>query len=150
MDVSLVCSSRTFLGAVAGVAIVSTLVACAPKPVVSAAPTELFPTEEQAYVAAAETYRGYIGALNRVNFADPQSFEGVFVWLTGPALSTERESVSVYHAESLTRTGDTTIVRIEPESFDGSEVVIDVCIDVSEVEVVDSNGESIVPADRPP
>lgn len=137
------------LGAVVGVAMVTALVACAPKPAASPTPTERFRTDEAAYAAAEETYRGYAAATNQLDLSDPESFETVFAWLAGSALASEREILSAYNAESLTKIGTTTFDQFTPVSVTGSVVVVDLCLDISDIELLDSAGRSVVSNDRP-
>ncbi|WP_261393693.1 hypothetical protein [Microbacterium esteraromaticum] len=126
------------------------LAGCSPQPEPTPTETPLFASEEEAFAAAEETYRAYVQAVNDSRLDDSSSFEPVFELLTGSALTAERETTSLYHAEQLSRTGDTTFDSFSPLETDGSRVVANLCIDVSEVELLNAEGQSVVPADRPP
>lgn len=142
-------SYRGLLGTGVGVAMVAALVACAPEPAASPKATEHFRTDEAAYAAAEETYRGDAAATNQLDLSDPESFKTVFAWLAGSALASERETLSAYNAESLTKIGTTTFDQFTPVSVTGSVVVVDLCLDISDIELLDSAGRSVVSNDRP-
>ena len=110
--------------------------------------TELFASEEEAFAAAEETYRAYADAVNSTKLDDPETFESVFALLTGTALASERESFSLYHAENLTRVGTTAFDSLTPLESDGSQVVVNLCIDVTDVDLLYSDGTSALPPDR--
>lgn len=126
------------------------LSACTPEPEPTPTKTALFASEEEAFAAAEETYRAYANAVNKTDLGDTDSFKPVFELLTGTALEAERKTLSLYHAERLTRTGETTFDSFQPLETDGAEVVVNLCIDVSNVELRYENGDSAVPEDRAP
>lgn len=126
------------------------LAACTPTPEPSPTPTALFSSDEEAFAAAEETYRAYTEAANSTDLADAATFEPVFEWLTGTALSAERESLSLYHAEGLSRVGTTTFDTFEPVSFGSDAVVVQLCVDVSDVDLQNADGKSVIPPDRAP
>ncbi|WP_133192839.1 hypothetical protein [Microbacterium sp. TPD7012] len=142
---------RHVLTPVIALALLSTLVVgCSPSPTPTPTPTAAFATEEEAFAAAEETYRAYVDATNSTDLAVPATFEPVFEWLQDDAAAAARENYSEFHAKGLTRTGRSTFDTFTPESFAGRTVVARLCLDVSEVEIFDSSGESVVPDDRPP
>lgn len=110
-----------------------------------------FASEEEAFAAAEETYRAYVEAENAVDLSDPGTFEPVYALTTGDSLASAREQLTSFHAERLTRTGSTKIVILEPRSADveAGTAVMDVCLDVSEIDVVDPSGQSVVRDTRP-
>lgn len=130
----------------AAVTLLATACAASPTPT----PTG-FESEEEAFAAAEETYRAYVEATNRATFDDPTSAEAVYAWLTGDALSATREEFTTATAEGWVRSGESIVSVVEPHQFteDLQEVSIDVCVDVSAVEVTDADGRSLVAADRP-
>ncbi len=122
----------------------------APEPSTPSAPA--FASDEEAFAAAEATYRAYVEALNAVDLSDPATFEPVFAWTTGEANSTERESASEMHANGWIVGGATRLLSFEPRDVDPadeSRVVAIACTDVSDVTLVDSSGQSVVPPDRP-
>lgn len=122
---------------------------CAAEPE-PAQPTPLFTSEADAFAAAEETYRAYVDALNRVDLSDPATFEDVYAWTAGDANAGARESFSQMHADGWTVSGPTVIALVQPQSTSSGwrEVTLDVCLDVSDVDLVDSAGNSVVSADR--
>lgn len=128
------------------------LVGCTPE----AAPTPLplptatgFASDEEAFAAAEATYRAYVDALNDVDLADPSTFEPVRGWLTGEALSESDRSLSGLRAQQLRVVGETAIHRIAPQLVYRDGVTIQACLDVTAVDLLDSDGESVVAHDRP-
>lgn len=128
-----------------------TLSACAPTPTPSPTPTAAFASEEEAFAAAEDTYRAYTNALSKVSLADPESLENVYVWLVDGAASTSRQTFSELSAEDFTVTGTTTFSNFDGNvaNLDSGEIESFVCLDVTDVEVLDSAGNSIVSEDRP-
>jgi hypothetical protein len=110
-----------------------------------------FASEAEAFAAAEETYRAYVDALNRVDLSDPATFEDVYQWTTGDLNASDRESFSMYHAESFTVIGDTEIRKFTPQSYDPATVTVTAvaCSDVSQIDVLDAEGNSQVAANRP-
>lgn len=122
---------------------------CAPEPAPTPTPTG-FASEEEAFAAAEATYRAYVDALNQVDLSDPATFEPVYEWLTGDASDAARKSFSQMHADSWTVNGISRITLVDPVtiSSDMQSATLAVCVDVSNVSVLDSNGDSLV-TDRP-
>lgn len=116
-----------------------------------AEPTPLFSSEKEAFAAAEATYRAYVDALNEVDLSDPATFEGVYAWTTGDANSNERKSLSEMHADGWVVEGWSHVDLFDGREFDAesSEVTAVLCSNVSEVDVLDANGTSVVAEDRP-
>lgn len=137
--------------AVAAVALALTT-ACTPDaaPTPSPSPTG-FASEEEAFAAAEETYRAYVDALNQVDLSDPETFEPVFALTTGSLLEQEKKQLSQFHAEGARVSGDSALTLIVLRSWDRltGAVVVAACVDVTQVQVVDAEGNSLVSADRP-
>lgn len=128
---------------------VAVLSGCTPEPEPTPTPTAAFASEEEAFAAAEEVYAAYVSALNAVDFSTPGSFESVYSLLTGDAESSVRKSFSEFHAEGVSVSGTTEYEMFTGASFDSSSVVANVCLDVTNVVVSDSSGESLVSPDRP-
>ncbi|MCK8465677.1 hypothetical protein M0722_00575 [Microbacterium sp. KSW4-16] len=131
-------------------AAVALLVGCAPDPGPTPTPTAAFASEEEAFAAAEATYRAYADASNSTDLHDPQTFESVYAWLRGDALAAARENYSQFYASGMTRTGDTLFDSFTPISYENSTVTARLCLDVSEVGLVDAEGISVVPDERAP
>jgi len=132
--------------------LVGVLVGCTPTPAPSVEPTPAFSSEAEAFAAAEETYRAYVDALNQVDLSDPATFEEVYAWTTGEANAGARRSFTEMAAEGWSVSGDSRFDHFSPIEYDEekilSVVTADVCLDVTLVDVLDSNGVSQVPAER--
>lgn len=121
----------------------------------AAAPTPSFSNEAEAFAAAEATYREYVKALNAVDLSDPETFEGVYAWTTGEANSGERKTLSQMYADGWVVDGPTEIALIEGldrsvSDLSFNSIDIAVCLDVSSVRLMDSEGVSVVSDSRPP
>ncbi|GAA1958573.1 hypothetical protein GCM10009816_20030 [Microbacterium aquimaris] len=136
-----------------GVLIVTAALAgCAPTPEPTPTPTG-FASEEEAFAAAEETYRAYVDALNDVDLSDPETFEPVYALTTGEANAGARETFSEYHANGWQVNGTTiatVIVELPKGEAFATKLDLAICLDVSDVDVVDPTGDSVVGSDRPP
>ena len=115
-------------------------------------PTPAFTSEAEAFAAAEATYRAYVDALNKVDLSDPETFEDVYAWTTGDANANERQTLSGMHADGWVVTGQTRIGSFEGQRFSptGIDIVTArVCSDISEVQVLDKDGQSVVSEERP-
>ncbi|WP_417555429.1 hypothetical protein [Microbacterium sp.] len=143
--------SARALGALsAGLLSLGMLAACAPQPQPTSTPTKtaLFSSDAEAFKAAEETYRAYTDASNDTNLSDPTSIDPVYEWLTNPAEAASRKNYSVYYAEKISRTGESTYDHFTPVAFKNGLITARVCVDVSAVDLVDADGQSVVPTDR--
>lgn len=130
---------------------VGLLAGCTPEPL-DADPTPTFTSEAEAFAAAEATYRAYVDALNDVDLSDPETFEAVYSWTTGEANAGERKSLSKMHADGWTVEGETAVRQVSPSKADldpGEVIALEVCADVSGVEVFNEEGESMVSPERP-
>ncbi|MFC4137471.1 MULTISPECIES: hypothetical protein [unclassified Microbacterium] len=144
-------SSRILPVLATGVLALGLLAGCAPTPEPKPTKTAAFASDEEAFAAAEETYQDYIGALNNVKFEDPTTFTHAFELSRGELNASDREYLSSMHAESYSRTGSTVVGSFEGDSYAASEGTIHAttCIDVSDVDIVDEDGASVVSPDRP-
>ncbi|WEG09412.1 hypothetical protein PU630_02250 [Microbacterium horticulturae] len=142
-------SSRLGLAAVL-VCATALIAGCAPQPDPTPTQTAAFASEDEAFAAAEETYRAYVDAGNSIDFSDPATFEEVYKWETSNALASDKKVFTSYHAQGVTMTGDSVITLLSPQSAttDLSEVKLSACLDVSDVELIDGSGNSLVSADR--
>ena len=145
-------TARRSAALLAATALAAALTACAPASAPTPSPTPTgFASEEEAFAAAEATYRAYVDALNQVDLSDPATFEPVYALTTGEANATERKGLSEYHANGWRVSGETVVTLLQGSAWNPEErqVVLDSCIDVSRVDVVDRDGVSQVSPDRP-
>lgn len=115
-------------------------------------PTPGFTSETEAFAAAEKTYRAYVDALNEVDLSDPETFEAVYAWTTGEANAGARKSLTGMSANGWRVEGDSRFDGFNPLSIVGdgqaTQVVAELCLDVSLVDVFDDEGRSQVPEGR--
>ncbi|MEO2132610.1 MAG: hypothetical protein ABGX78_15490 [Microbacterium sp.] len=127
---------------------VGALAGCGPSdPAPTPTPTG-FASEEEAFAAAEATYRAYVDALNQVDLSDPSTFEEVYRWTTDDANAEARESFSQMHADGWTVSGQTGYDSLRLVDIESTPIMVEVCLDVTDVDVLDESGQSIVPATR--
>ena len=134
----------------------------------SAAPSSSAPTsssvvpvsaEDQAVTEATTAIGAFYATIDRVN-SDRNSDTAALqeVSTSDAYLAQERAAVRL-KARGLTQIGASRVVDVSPFSIDLTTdaaanspkfptVVMDTCLDVSDVNVVDAKGKSVVPADR--
>lgn len=129
----------------------SALSACTPTPEPTPTPTAAFASEEEAFAAAEEVYRAYLDASGDINTSDPSTFEPLYELTTDGVNDADRESFSAMHAEGLAISGNTVLLAFKGTSAKApyEEVGAQACLNVSEVSVVDGEGNSRVNPDRP-
>ena len=140
---------RTVAATAAAMLALALAAGCTPTPEPTPTPTG-FASDAEAFRAAEETYRAYVDALNQVDLADPKTFEPVFAWTTGDANRAARKSFTEMHANGWTVEGLSLPLLVELRAFDRSSqtVSLSVCLNVSDVQLRDAAGESVVAADR--
>ncbi|TPW73072.1 hypothetical protein [Schumannella sp. 10F1B-5-1] len=117
-----------------------------PKPSPSDAP--LFSSGEEALKAAEKAYQAYLdvsNALGASGWVDPSGLREV---ATGNALKGDEEGAKDFASKGLKQLGSRTFDSMRVQSVSDSLTTY-VCIDVSQTDVVDQSGNSIVSADRP-
>lgn len=124
---------------------------CSPSPAPTPTPTAAFASEEEAFAAAEETYRAYIDELNRVDVGEPETLDGLFTLTSGDFEAADRKTFSELRAAGYSLTGETTVAEFRGMSADifTGEVVAAVCVDVSRSDIVDQDGASMTPPNRP-
>ncbi|MFK5634208.1 hypothetical protein [Ornithinimicrobium sp. LYQ103] len=110
----------------------------------STAPT--LSAQEQDEVDITATLEDYTAALDEAKNGEA-SIEGIYPYATGTAREQWITQVMSYEAQGLTLSGETSleVVGIVLDD-DNAEVVA--CVDLSQTDAVDEDGESILPADH--
>ncbi|PKQ35540.1 MAG: hypothetical protein CVT61_05430 [Actinobacteria bacterium HGW-Actinobacteria-11] len=133
------------------VAAVALLAGCTPDPEPTPTPTAAFASEEEAFAAAEATYRAYNDALNQVDPENPETFEATYFYTSGDFQASDKENFSNLHARGYSIQGAARVRSFFGTSFDQTLGYVDatVCVDVSGVDVIDADGQSVVNPERP-
>lgn len=136
------------------------LTGCVPSEVVVSAPPEpsitpIFASDEDALAAATEAYAKYLVAIDES--LSSYATESLEDSSEGPAFDAATSRATHYKAAGNQQVGHALISRTEPtdlesvlrSNIDKSQVQIYVCIDLTAVDVIDEDGQSVVMADRP-
>lgn len=120
-------------------------------------PTQTSETEV-ASDAAADTVRDYFSVLDELRQNSGQPLDGLRKVATSTQLTTQSRLLENERAKKLRQVGDTDLsdVSVESVNLDNSDpeagkvptVMVDVCWDVSDADLVDTSGNSVVSPDR--
>jgi len=113
----------------------------------------IFASDEEALAAATEAYANYLRVHDEF-WADGGSSEGEYMSLsTGGAHDGDAESIEKWRANGWRAVGITTFDSIRLQSVeleDGAQQIRTyLCLDVSQGDVIDSQGSSVAKPDRP-
>lgn len=127
------------------------LSACAPTPAPTPTPTPAFSSEEEAFAAAEATYRAYNDALNQVDLSDPETFGATYAFSSGGFRASDKENFSEMHAKGYAIEGDAVVTKFIGTGVNRlrDRINATICVDVSDVLVLDEFGASVVNPDRP-
>ncbi|WP_243064165.1 hypothetical protein [Humibacter sp. RRB41] len=121
-----------------------------PTPTKRAAHTPLFASDAEALDAATKAYAAYLKVSDQISHDGGKNPERIKPYATGEALQLVLKSAAQFAAAGAHSVGSTKYrkVRLQNPGSDGLHVAIYTCEDVSEVDVVNSGGESLVESDR--
>jgi hypothetical protein len=152
-------SRRHPLAVVPLVVLVAALVGCSgatriPPPEPSSAVEPLFASDEEALEAATQAYEEYLAVSYRIASKPPFVLDDLMTVTTDEYLEREKAFFETLRAEGWTLEGSSTIASADLqqwylESNGMSVVVAYVCLDVSNVRVLDTEGNDVTPAERP-
>jgi hypothetical protein len=113
----------------------------------------VFATDEDALAAATEAYAAYLSVVDRVLEAGGKGAEQLASVATGDALAAEIEAASEYGGHGYRSKGRSQFDSVKLQSVDVQddgtfEMTAYLCADATGVDVIDSAGVSIVPANR--
>ena len=141
-------SSRIAAAAAALLLSIAAFAGCAASPGdVTATPTPMFASDEEAFAAAEATYRAYVDALNAHN-ADAASLPRPTDFLTNPLYQADLDYSRELNAQGKTPAGefrfrDFNLIGVEPQ-----KVVASVCLDVTGSRMIGPGGDDLTAADR--
>jgi hypothetical protein len=114
---------------------------------------------EAAGTAASDVMRRYFAVVDRIGQDPGVPLQELATVATSIQLSAQRNQLKQQRRQGLTQTGNTKISELtvqsvnldnsDPEAGKVPTVAIDVCWDVTDVDVVDSSGETTVSPSRP-
>lgn len=124
----------------------------APTPSTSSDAAPIFASDEEALTAAVAAYEAYAEASRTIvadGFTNPDRVDAFVTDEYAPTLHEEFESFSSagYRFDGESTTDSTSLVS-RSESSGIAEVSIYLCQDVTNVQVLDSNGNNVTPSDR--
>lgn len=127
------------------------LTGCSPDAAPSPTPSPLFASEDEAFAAAEATYRELIALSNEVDTSDPRTFEPLFELSSGDFEASDRKAYSTMHADGISIAGDNKVISFAGLSSAPPYTTVEAraCLDVSEVNVTDADGNSVVDPSRP-
>lgn len=115
---------------------------------------------EQAGADASSVVRNYFSVVDALRQQPDKPLDPLKTVTTGSQLSAQQNLVGGERKKDRRQVGDTAIaeLKVQTVNLDNSDpstgkvptVTIDVCWDVSNVDIVDSSGKSVVSPDRPP
>ncbi|PZQ91928.1 MAG: hypothetical protein DI534_03005 [Leifsonia xyli] len=122
-----------------------------PAPMPSAPPssdaTPVFASDEEALAAAQEAYGKYIAAADAVVGESGAGSDRVKPFLSVPLFERDVASFAQFGENEWRGTGKTTF-EMKLQRRDSKAIVAYVCDDFSGTDVIDKNGQSVVPPDR--
>jgi hypothetical protein len=116
--------------------------------------TPVFASEEEALAAAEELYGKYEEVTDTIAQSGWSNLDGLDEVLRGDALTAERDAVRDLEGKGLRQVGrssfdSVTLQRFSDHGKGTVELVIYLCGDVSGVDVLDEDGNSVVSPERP-
>jgi hypothetical protein len=124
-----------------------------PSPAPSATP--IFASDDEALAAAEEAYRAYQKVEDEVGHDGGVQLERFKSVAKADALESTEASFASFHESGLRSTGETQVASFSLQQYSpnasGGEGAVSayVCLDVSGVDVLDSNSKSVVSKTRP-
>lgn len=133
------------------------LTACTPSPVAgptpSATATPAFASDDEALAAATKVYKEYVRITNQISNDGGQDADRLRAVASGDFLESALEGFSREQAKGWHSIGGTALKSLSLQEYSADPaqefVTLYSCEDVSEVDVVDATGQSVVSPDRP-
>lgn len=109
-----------------------------------------FASEDEALAAATEAYRAYLNMSNAVAHDGGKESERMKKFATGDALQYEIQIQEKMHASERRGVGDVSFdsISLQKSDLQSGATVAYLCIDVSQTDIVDSTGASVLSQDR--
>jgi hypothetical protein len=151
---------KTMTSLAAVIATVALIASCSPAERLSkqaSEPTTTIPfaNDDEALAAAQETYEGYLRATDEVIADGGLEPDRVEEFVTAELALTEHEGFKDFRARNVYSTGSSRLTGFTQQSYRPNAprgvgiLTAYTCVDIADIDVLDSQGDSIVPADRP-
>ena len=117
--------------------------------------TPVFASEEEALAAATEAYENYLKVSDEIFAAGGSEVRLLAAVASGAALESGEADALEFRNLGLHSTGSTSVSSMTVQSFSADpgstelEITAYVCEDISSVDILDSNGKSLVAPNRP-
>ena len=152
--------TRGLSAAALAVVFALTLTGCVPQahkaapPAPSPSATPVFASDEEALAAATKAYAAYLEVEDRVAEVGGDDLEELSNHVTAHQLSIEREAFKGFSSSGKVSRGasrfDTISLQKKSTATDGTTTIsLYLCLDVSDVRVLDTDGNDVTPAERP-
>jgi hypothetical protein len=116
--------------------------------------TPIFASEEEALAAAEDAYAAYSEMSDAISSDGGLDPERIAPFVTKAQFEREVETAEYFSSRGLRAVGSPSVTYFELQQFSESagvaEIVVYVCLDVSETTVLDASGADVTPADREP
>ncbi len=145
---------RPIAAAALTLSVLGLLTACTqPEPVVTPPPVHtsepVFASEEEALAVAEEAYWAYTRAVDEMLNNGGAQAASLEQFATGSALQQALDDADAFRADGLRSVGVRTVEGFILQLYDSESVRFYVCEDITNVDLVDSSGASLVGPDRP-
>jgi len=123
------------------------------RPTASPVPTTtpVFASEAEALEAAREAYAAYLEVSDQILAEGGSEPERLLDVASTDVLEKQMRGFTTAANTGLRTTGSTTVdsLTLQDSDLDAGRVVVYACVDVSQVDVLDSSGKSVVSSERP-
>ncbi len=117
-------------------------------PVPTPSVTPVFASEEEALAAAEESYKRYLRVSDAIAAEGGTHPERLSPYVTPEELRRANEDFGSLQSATRHMQGESKFDSLTLQRQDAQEIVVYLCLDVSEVRVIDAGGSDVTPASR--
>jgi hypothetical protein len=110
--------------------------------------TPLFTSDAEALKAATDAYAAYLKVSDEISHDGGANPERIKPYVTNRELEKLVSDFKQLQARDAHTTGPSTFSRLRVASYTGSSLQVYLCSDVSQVRVVNAEGQDVTPSDR--
>ena len=114
----------------------------------SPSPTPVFASDEEALAAAEAAYGAYLAVSDAISSDGGANPERLAASVTAEELAESIELYKSFEIEGIRTRGTTTFDSVALQRADDYEVAIYLCLDVTQVRMIDTGGADVTPASR--